>query len=394
MQKSNRLPIKSSEIISFSYALVVLTSFFSGFAGGFNARPMTISGIILLGIAYIALGSYGYNKLVHEAPRLVRVIYFITQLLLASAISAILPPMTTVWLVFLPLIAQSILLFSAGWMVLANIFILLTQTGVTIWISQAGQAASWSNSILNFLAGQLFVLIFIQTMVDEENLRRRTEQIASELASANEQLQKYANEIEEMTLTKERNRLAREIHDGLGHALTTIHMQIQAADALLDKNPAKARESLDSARVLVKDTLDDIRNSVFALKSATELSFYDQIKKLVDYARSGKMKASMKKAGAVRELGPKVEYILYRIAQEGINNVLKHAQATRMLVEFDYSDPKKFFMKISDNGVGVAHMKEGFGMKSMKERAQMIHGKVSIGSEKDSGTLLTIEVPL
>jgi len=110
------------------------------------------------------------------------------------------------------------------------------------------------------------VLIFTQMAVTEQKARKQQQRLAEELSEANKQLSEYAEQIKELTQTQERNRFAREIHDGLGHYLTTINMQINAANALIKNEPVKAAEMLEKAKRLITDALVDVRDSVYALR--------------------------------------------------------------------------------------------------------------------------------
>ena len=136
-----------------------------------------------------------------------------------------------------------------------------------------------------FLAGQIFVIIFMQMYIEEENAHSKIKQLIIELENANSHLQAYANQIEELTVVRERNRFAREIHDGLGHYLTVIHMQIQAAKAVMESNPDKAMNTLINAQKQSQEALMDVRRSVATLRddNAARIPLEERINQLVRF---------------------------------------------------------------------------------------------------------------
>jgi signal transduction histidine kinase len=393
MQKSVLKNVKSAEIVSISFALVVLISLFSSFSARQSANPLEIVALIFLGITYITNGIYGYQITVRSEKFLDRIFYFVLQLLIGSLIFYFEKTTSLNVLIFLPLVAQTVLLFSGYWLLAANVISLLTFL-VVAFISHIPAQTIWTN-ILSFLAGQLFVIIFTQAIADEENARLKVENMANELMQANKQLRDYASKVEELTLIKERNRLAREIHDGLGHSLTTINMQIKASQAVMEKNPEKAKEMLGSAQQITRDALEEVRDSIFAIRTSSEspVTLEDQLKKLIAHSEPSGICSKFKLVGRTHELSPKIEYTLYRTAQESLNNILKHSKASHLWVTLDYSLPKTTSLCIRDDGVGAERLKEGYGMKGLRERVNLVGGKISFQTSQGKGLIVNIEVP-
>ncbi len=126
-------------------------------------------------------------------------------------------------------------------------------------------AESLSEAIVfsfTFIPAVFFVVVFTHLRLNEKRAREEAERLTAELERANRQLAAYAMQVEEMATTQERNRLAREIHDNLGHYLTVVNVQIEAARAVLAANPARAQDALAKAQKLTREGLTAVRQSV------------------------------------------------------------------------------------------------------------------------------------
>jgi signal transduction histidine kinase len=252
----------------------------------------------------------------------------------------------------------------------------------------------WSGLPL-FMAGQIFIVAFTQMAVSEEKARAEVEQLVNELEGANERLREYALQIEALAITKERNRLAREIHDGLGHYLTTIYMQVQAARAVMKGDQHKAQEALGTAQNLTQEALVDVRRSVAALRDMPNdsLGLHEEIEKMLRSAEGSGMTSEIKVLGAPRTLTPQALLTVYRAVQEGINNTCKHAHATQLSVVIDYTQSKQVKLILQDDGVGAEHLEGGFGLLGMRERVQLLKGDMKVNTRPNDGFRLEISLP-
>lgn len=189
--------------------------------------------------------------------------------------------------------------------------------------------------------------------------------------------------------------MAREIHDGVGHYLTVIHMQIQAARAVLASDPARANHTLESAQNMTQEALVDIRRSVTALRSSPEdnLTLPERINRLVQNLPAIQIHGEFTLNGSPRSLPPQVELTLYRAAQEGINNACKHAHAAHLWLSLDYSQPGEVFLDVRDDGVGAADPTGGFGLVGLRERVLLLNGSLQINSSEGQGFSLNIRLP-
>jgi signal transduction histidine kinase len=234
-----------------------------------------------------------------------------------------------------------------------------------------------------------------------ERARHEVERLARALADANQRLRVHAEQVEELATAKERNRLAREIHDSLGHYLTVINVQLEAARQLLESQAPPAAEagraltSLRKAQSLAQEGLADVRRSVAALRAGPNdgRPLPEARRTLTDEARAAGIVATFQLAGQPRPLTAQAELTLYRAAQEALTNVRKHARASRADVTLDFARPERVRLIVADNGVGSAAANGGFGLLGLRERVQLLGGSVSTHSAPGEGFRLEVEAP-
>src|SRR5215216_80364 len=198
---------------------------------------------------------------------------------------------------------------------------------------------------------------------------------------------------------EERNRLAREIHDTLAQGLTATALQLESSDALLDAGSEKAREPLRRALSLTRSNLEEARRSVLDLRAAPLAGrpLSEALKALVDRweAETG-IAARYRAVNGSRPLPPRVEAALYRICQEALTNVERHAEAARVTVRL-VATPDRVRLAVEDEGRGfdASETPEGrHGLAGMRERAEMLGGTLEVRSSPGAGTRIEASVPL
>jgi signal transduction histidine kinase len=211
------------------------------------------------------------------------------------------------------------------------------------------------------------------------------------LSRANEQLKDHALAIEELTITKERNRIARDAHDTLGHTMTLLIALIEVGVILCDQNPAETKARLVEAARIARDGLKELRGSINRAAEAKNL--IESLKKLFsDFAGSG-MKVDFSVDGGNNALSPRYTNAIFRICQEALTNALRHGKAnlTSVFLRFDEHSVKLY---IFDNGTGCAGIVKGMGLAGMEQRVSELNGKIEYGSGGDHGFNLNIELPV
>lgn len=394
MEKENTPSINLYTGTDLAFALVVFISFFSAFSSAPVTSLFLILIIIVLGTAYISNGIYGFSYVRRTNNPALRLVYFLSQFLLGGLIIYYGHGAGLSTLILLPIVAHSVIAMDENWSLVTNVGILLTFF-VSVWGYSRDLVAVWQGFPL-FFAGQVIVLIFTQMAVTEQKARKRLQRLAEELSEANNHLSEYANQVQELTVTQERNRFAREIHDGIGHYLTTINMQISAANALINKEPVKAVEMLEKAKRLTSEALVDVRDSVYALREGS-MDLEDlpgRINSLVDGARTPGWEIFLGICGIPYPLIPQAHLTIYRAAQETINNAKKHSGGSVINLEMDYSDPVRFCFTAKDNGSSAGEITAGYGIIGIEERVRLLNGRVQIENQPGEGFMVKIELPV
>jgi signal transduction histidine kinase len=264
------------------------------------------------------------------------------------------------------------------------------------------QTTTWTNALINVLingviAGSavFFVATFAHMRLNEQQARENAERLMTELEQANVQLAAYATQAEELAITQERNRLAREIHDSLGHYLTTVNVQIEAAKVVMDSDPERALDAMNKAQELAQKGLARVRESVATLRESpvSNRPLHQAIAFLVKETQSTGIVTEFEVVGEPQALEHKVALALYRAAQEALTNVRKHARASRVDVLLDFQ-PGKVSLEVKDNGVGAPETTGGFGLLGIRERMQLLGGRLEISTGVAKGFCLTASVPL
>lgn len=378
--------------INLAYTLVVLVSYFAIFSSLKSPSFWDIFLLTLAGVAYITYGIYGFGDCVKNPIKVKIIRYFVFQIILGAGIIFVSKGAGLNVLVLLPLVGQSVFLLSGWRLYSVNLVIGITFVSLT-YLSGIGWNTIWA-SLPAYLAGQIFILVFTDMAISEEKARKKAENLVQKLEDANQKLIEYASKVEQLTIIEERNRLAREIHDGLGHYLTTINMQVRAARALMEHNSGDPMAMLDSASDLASDALEDVRRSVGALReTGPKESLPVRIGNLIQSSKLPDLEIHFDAIGENRSLLPSIELTLFRAAQEGLNNIQKHSQAKNGWIVLDYSKDDHVHLSIKDDGIGLKKTSGGFGLLGLRERVEILGGKIEFRSGNDLGLEIIIEVP-
>jgi signal transduction histidine kinase len=380
-----------------AFAATVVAAFASLFFSNDEALPAgTVLALLALGALFLFIGTYGYDHLPHHSLA-INWLYLITQAALASLILFLSHAHGFTALLYFPLVSHA-------WYSLPRRQALLAAALITAaFMLVIGLLAGWLVALQNsfiVLAGLIFVAVFTEQAMREQRARAEVERLARELADANQRLRAHAEQVEELATAKERNRLAREIHDSLGHYLTVINVQLEAARLLLDRGeplPAetgRALAALSKAQSLAQEGLGDVRRSVAALRAGPNGSrpLPEAIGALAEEARAAGIVTHVHLQGQPRPLSAQAELTLYRAAQEALTNVRKHARASRADVTLDYEARERVCLTVADNGVGSADASGGFGLLGLRERVQLLGGNVSTRTSVGEGFELRVEV--
>jgi signal transduction histidine kinase len=208
-------------------------------------------------------------------------------------------------------------------------------------------------------------------------------------------------ESEFQAVLRERTRIAREIHDTLAQGFVAVSVQLEIVSRLLHSSTESAKEHLESARALVRSSLDDARSSIWELRSqgAAQEDLAARMKKMLRHVTgSTSIHTQMQVSGTYRPLEPSVEAELLRIAQEAMVNAVRHAEPSEIQLRLRF-DQQRLELIVSDNGKGFAgsppDSRSGhFGLTGMRERAERIGGSLTLDSRPGEGTTVSLIAPI
>lgn len=253
-----------------------------------------------------------------------------------------------------------------------------------------------STNMLVFIMYCIYVIQNQRGTIDEVNslyvqLRKANE----DLQKANEQLKEYSKITEKMGETKERNRLAREIHDTLGHTLTGISAGIDACITMVEKDPKETKKQLEVISRVTREGINEIRRSVNKLRPDTleRLSLESAIHQMIIEIES-MTQTHIYFSSDVMDLkfASDEEDAIYRVIQESLTNAIRHGKATQIWVHIKDGGNGEIILTVRDDGIGCKEMKKGFGMRHIIERIKMLNGTVEF--DGTDGFTVTARIPI
>lgn len=284
-------------------------------------------------------------------------------------------------------------LFSAG-LSLSN-YIIYYKSGV-------GEVINDIQSFIPAFTVVLFIFYIMRLMGTQERENDRISELNyyldkanSNLKEANIKLEEYSKEAAKMSKLRERNRLAKEIHDTIGHTLTGISASLEACLMLIDISPEETKKQLMITQEAASQGLKDIRRSVSALKSddLESGSLLQAIERIVETFNKTKAARVSCECNLSDDdaFSDDEEEAIYRIVQECLTNSVRHGQASNIEVYLKYLNGS-VKIKIKDDGIGCKNIEEGFGLTHMKERAALLNGSIKFVS--DEGFLVEADIPI
>lgn len=276
------------------------------------------------------------------------------------------------------------------------LFVLIT-TGALFFL-EGSRAALYSLPI--YTGGYIFFGAFSASTAHALAARAESQTLLQDLREAHLRLQTYAAQAEELAVSKERNRLAREMHDTLGHRLTVAIVQLEGAERLMDEEPQRAQEMLATVKEQMRAALSELRSAVATLREPlqADLSIASALKSLgKNFQAATDIEVQMAFAYNIPQLPNAYRVAIYRAAQEALTNVQRHAQAKyiRMSLLLNEKD-STIDLTLRDDGIGLPQNadKLGFGLLGIKERAAQLNGTMRLETNPDGGAQICLCLPL
>ncbi len=309
-------------------------------------------------------------------------------------------PGWAIWAGLISLTADSLLLIGIFFPLVFSRFPIRWATGLTIFQT----LGLYFLYIMLFPTGRWFLILiiilglliistiigaFIASIIKQSIDRQR---LINELTRSRANLMKVEREAGRLN---ERQRLARDIHDTLAQHFTSIIMHLAAAK---HSNPEAVQAEVQQAENAAREGLDEIRRIVWDMRpeKIEKASLVEAVEELAArWSAENSIQVKMKVTGTPRSLTPSAETALLRISQEAMHNINKHARAKNVNITFSFMEDL-FVMDIADDGLGFDPSKssDGFGLKTMRDRAEELSGTLTIESEQGIGTAIAVSLPI
>lgn len=281
-----------------------------------------------------------------------------------------------------------------------SVFILYALGSISIFYKLQQDSSKAVSSILLYapVYGVVYIIFFLinrllrQNKIIETSLKDITIKKLEKDSMYNELKSAY-DRVEAMTSLKERNRIAREIHDTVGHTLTTVLVEMEASKRLIDKKPEAAKEKLALAQNQVRKGLNSIRTSVRVLENGEDImDFYSDIQSIINETQKHSEVIIKAQVDENIKLNKAQEKVILSALLEGLTNGIRHGKSSAFLFKL-YIEEEKIKFLLEDNGKGTDIFVPGFGIRAMMERVRELRGKVNIASKSGEGFGVYINLP-
>ena len=347
---------------------------------------------LLLGVYLVLLFSEPFFIRRH---RPLTYIYLVFQIAIISMLATMEPNVDYWAALAIPLVVQIMHYFPqrTGFIIVGIITVIMAILMIVGPNPEVGLPLILIYTVIYFLLASFIALIQEAEAASEESQKQQ-----AELQNAHRQLQSYTKQAGELAVLDERNRMARNLHDSVTQTIFSMRLTAEAANMLLDQNPAKARAELEKLQLLAKSALAEIRSLVFELRptAVTELGLVPALRHhLMTLEREHGLTVDLQVSGELHLRDVEARQ-LFRISQEALNNVVKYAQTDTACLILSF-EGNRVFLQVEDQGIGfepanLTAARDHIGLTSMKERVEAMGGVLTIDSHPGQGTQVTVEV--
>ena len=379
-------------------SLLYLTVYYGQASNAITEIPIDqrrLLGIILA----VHLGLYWLSPKLNKKP-LVIVAYMVLQLAILSAMSFLLNA-SVITAFNAPLVGETLIVFDSIGLLL---FDLVIAYGCYFAVTMVLYHVSWDYLIPGFVVSVVLTFPYFGILILQTFTRRHSDQLLAQLHIAHRQLTRYADQIEELTLTAERARIARDLHDTLAQGVAGMSLQLEALEgSLLKGDSARSMAILAQVKTNARVTLTTSRQAIDELRLVMPPrgnnieAVQQEVERFFDlYGISYTLNIN-------RDLQLDESYTepLLRCLKEGLSNVGRHAHATHVEISIQaeqHSDKRYLVLQIKDNGIGFnvkSHKAIGhYGLIGMDEQARLIGGSLDLISTVGNGTTLCLKLPI
>lgn len=269
---------------------------------------------------------------------------------------------------------------------------------IVLYIARWNPANITSGMVMGFFfqwLGSMAVYLFIFTIIRTSQGRGR---LIAKLEAAQHELEAARQKEVELAALRERERLARDLHDSLGHALAVIAVQLEAIQRLYKVDPQRGSEHMDELKALTRRSMEDLRRSLDGLRASglSDRELTEALQTLgVETGQRAGLTVECYIAPQANQLTPALAETVWRVAQESLANVEKHAHARHVEVRLDL-EPATVILRVKDDGAGLPFAAENqrghYGVRGMRERVESLGGTLTVNSA-ETGTQVEARLP-
>ena len=241
----------------------------------------------------------------------------------------------------------------------------------------------------------IFFYVMGILLVEDKKSIKKNRELLEELKASNAKITEYASKIADTVAVEERNRLARDIHDSIGHYLTATNIQLAKAKAFFSINPDASLKAIEDAQKASKEAMEDVRDSVRSLKNMGNLSFQEILDSLIKRMEQSGIIINKKIIGYEAGCSYAVSLALFRVIQEALTNAVKHSYCTEVNISVSFKDSRASAV-VKDNGRGFnteSIQEKSSGLTGIRQRIELVRGDIEITSVEGKGTVISVSAP-
>ena len=245
------------------------------------------------------------------------------------------------------------------------------------------------------LGKAIFFYVMGFLMLEDKKSIIKNRELLNELKESNAKIKDYASKIADTVAIEERNRLARDIHDSIGHYLTATNIQLAKAKAFFSIDPDASLAAIENARNASKEAMDDVRESVRSLKDMENFQLTEILKNTIKRIEGNGLEISSRITGDDSECSYAVKLALFRIIQEALTNAVKYSGCSMISISILFENSKATAI-IKDNGSGFdtgSIPETSSGLSGIRQRIELVRGEFEINSEIGKGTVIYVKAP-
>lgn len=343
-------------------------------------------------LAVLLLGLAGIASVIRRLQSRRRMALIGVELALTFAAASVLRE-GAFFLLYFIVVVDVFFAFSTGQAIAISAFAYLL-VGINFAAFQRPWNQTYIQTMGSILLGFIFTAAAVHFAVEQRRARERAEHLLKELEAAHARLQAYAVEVETLSVARERQRLAQDVHDEVAHVLTGLLIQIQAIRRLMGTEPTAAAARLATIEEAARRGLDEVRRAVRAMRPEylDGVSGIEAMRRLCEqYGERTGIRVNLLTDPQV-QVTPAQEVLIYRTLQECLTNAARHGRASTVWAQLSRAGDRTE-LRVKDDGVGAENVRPGMGIGGMQERAQAAGGRFHVSTAPDAGFEAVLELP-